>query len=59
MRGGRRTWGHSLIVDPWGRIVAQGKESEPGVILADIDPEQIKKARDSIPALKHYRTLKV
>ena len=57
--GGRRTWGHSLIVDPWGRIVAQGKESEPGVILADIDPEQIKRARDSIPALKHYRTLEV
>ena len=55
--GGRRTWGHSMIVNPWGRIVAQGTEVEPGVILADIHPEQSKTARDSIPALKHYRTL--
>ena len=55
--GGRRTWGHSMVVNPWGGVVAQGKEAEPGVILADIDPEQTKAARDSIPALKHYRTL--
>jgi len=56
--GGRRTWGHSLVIDPWGRVVAQGPEAEPGLIFADIDPSQSQAARDSIPALKHYRTLK-
>ena len=42
--GGRRTWGHSMIVDPWGEIVAQREEGE-GVVLADVDPERIKDVR--------------
>jgi deaminated glutathione amidase len=42
--GGRRTWGHSMIVDPWGEIVAQREEGE-GVVLAEIDPERIKDVR--------------
>ncbi len=51
---GRETFGHSLVVDPWGRILAEGG-TEPGVILADIDPAQISAARSRIPSLHHGR----
>jgi predicted amidohydrolase len=51
---GRKTWGHSLIVDPWGTIVAAAGE-EPGVILADIDLEKVDTARRSLPSLQHDR----
>jgi predicted amidohydrolase len=47
---GRETYGHSLIVDPWGRILAEGG-IEPGVILAEIDPEESHKVRARIPTL--------
>ncbi len=42
--GGRRTWGHTEVVDPWGEIVASRSEGE-GVVLADIDHERIKDVR--------------
>jgi nitrilase len=42
--GGRRTWGHSMIVDPWGEILASRDEGE-GVVLAEVDPERIKDVR--------------
>ena len=42
--GGRRTWGHSMIVDPWGEILAQREEGE-GLVLAEIDLERIKDVR--------------
>jgi deaminated glutathione amidase len=42
--GGRRTWGHSMIVDPWGEILAQREEGE-GVVLAEIDLERVKQVR--------------
>ena len=51
---GRETYGHSLIVDPWGRIVAEA-EREPGIILATIDPAESRKARAAIPALANER----
>ncbi len=51
---GRETYGHSLVVDPWGRILAEGG-TEPGVILADIDPAQVAAARARIPSLLHGR----
>ncbi len=51
---GRETFGHSLIVDPWGRILAEGG-TEPGVIFAEIDPAQITAARGRIPSLQHGR----
>ncbi len=41
---GRETFGHSLVVDPWGRILAEGG-SEPGVVIADIDPAEVTAAR--------------
>ena len=54
---GRETFGHSLVVDPWGRILAEGG-TEPGVILADIDPAQIAAARARIPSLQSRPALR-
>jgi predicted amidohydrolase len=52
--GGRGTWGHSLIVSPWGEVLAAAEE-EPGVILARLDPAAVAAARSMIPALRHDR----
>ncbi len=51
---GRETYGHSLVVDPWGQILTEGG-TEPDVILADIDPAQVAAARARIPSLHHGR----
>jgi deaminated glutathione amidase len=51
---GRETYGHSIIVDPWGRILAEGG-TEPGVILAEIDPAEVTAARARIPSLHNGR----
>jgi predicted amidohydrolase len=51
---GRETYGHSLIVDPWGRILAEGG-TEPGVVMAEIDVGEVAKARARIPSLEHGR----
>ena len=51
---GRETFGHSLIIDPWGRILAEGG-TEPGVVLAEIDPAEVAAARAKIPSLHHGR----
>jgi predicted amidohydrolase len=55
---GRETFGHSLIVSPWGEILAEGGE-EPGVIFADIDLAASAVAQARIPALKHGRDFEV
>ena len=55
---GRQTYGHSLIVDPWGKILADGGE-KTGVIVARIDPHQVENARAKIPALNHDRRYKL
>ena len=54
---GRATFGHSLIVDPWGTVLADGGE-EPGFICAEIDPTRVEDARQMIPALTHDRPLR-
>lgn len=51
---GRRTFGHSLIVAPWGEILADGGD-EPGFVIADIDPARIDEARRAVPSLDHDR----
>lgn len=51
---GRETFGHSLAVDPWGRILAEGG-AEPGVVIADIDPAEVTAARAKVPSLQHGR----
>ena len=49
---GRKTWGHSMLVDPWGEIVAS-MEQGPGVVVGDIDPARIAEVRQQLPALTH------
>ncbi|MEA2936881.1 MAG: deaminated glutathione amidase, partial [Alphaproteobacteria bacterium] len=51
---GRETFGHSLIVDPWGRVLAEGG-TEPGVVLATIDTAEVAAVRARIPSLQHGR----
>jgi predicted amidohydrolase len=51
----RYSFGHSLIIDPWGEILADGG-AEPGIIYADIDVERVLKARDRIPSLRNERS---
>lgn len=52
---GRQTWGHSMIIDPWGKILGQlGGEGE-GVLVADIDPTAVAEARAKVPALANAR----
>ncbi|MGN6145486.1 MAG: carbon-nitrogen hydrolase family protein [Mesorhizobium sp.] len=52
---GRETYGHSLIVDPWGRVLAEADHAEPGVIVAEIDAAQSAAARAKIPNLRNAR----
>ena len=51
---GRSTWGHAMIVDPWGVVVGERPEGD-GWVLADLDPERVASVRRSLPALKHRR----
>ncbi len=54
--GGRKTYGHSMIIDPWGRILADAGTSN-GIIYADLDMAEVSKARAAIPALKHDKPI--
>jgi nitrilase len=49
---GRRTWGHSMVVGPWGEVLAQKDEGE-GVVLADLDGDDLAQVRARLPALEH------
>ncbi len=50
--GGRRTYGHSVLIDPWGAIVAEHDQG-PGIIVGDVDPERLLRVRAELPALTH------
>ena len=50
---GRRTWGHSMVVDPWGTVLAQREEPGAGVVLATLDPARLAQVRTQLPALDH------
>ena len=50
----RRTWGHAMIVDPWGKIIADAG-TDTGFAIAEINPKNIEKVRGQIPSLKHRR----
>ncbi len=52
---GRRTWGHSMVIDPWGEVIAKLDDDEPGVLMADLDLAKCETARRRIPALAHDR----
>jgi len=50
--GGRRTHGHSMLVDPWGKVVAE-LDRGPGFIVGDVDPARLASVRGELPALTH------
>ncbi len=56
---GRETFGHSMIVNPWGKILAHANHDEPGVILAEIDLSQAREARERIPNLGLEQQFKI
>jgi predicted amidohydrolase len=49
---GRRTWGHSMVVEPWGSVLA-GRDEGPGVVLAELDAARLAQMRLQLPALEH------
>ena len=51
---GRRTWGHSMIVDPWGEVLAVRPDGE-GVVMAEVDVDRLASVRRQLPALTHRR----
>lgn len=52
---GRHTYGHSLVVAPWGEVIAECAGEEPGVLLAEIDMGEVARARSRVPSLAHDR----
>jgi nitrilase len=53
-RNGRRTFGHSMLIDPWGEVKAVLREGE-GVVSGEIDPQLLASVRESLPALRHRK----
>lgn len=54
---GRRTYGHSLAISPWGAVIADGGEAE-GIVFVDLNPDEVSKARARVPSLMHDRSFK-
>jgi len=52
---GRETYGHSLIINPWGEIIGELDHNEPGVLTAELDLSEVAKARSRIPGLTNER----
>lgn len=50
---GRRTWGHSMVVDPWGSVLAVRTEEGAGLVLAELDADRLAQVRAQLPALEH------
>jgi deaminated glutathione amidase len=48
---GRRTWGHSMVVDPWGTVLAERVQDGPGLVQADLDAQRLAQVRAELPAL--------
>lgn len=55
--GGRETYGHSLIIDPWGEVLAEASGDAPQVIMAEFDAAKVEAVRAQIPVLAHRRPL--
>jgi len=55
--GGRKTWGHSMMIDPWGDVMAKQEEGE-GVIVVDLDMAFLRRIREALPVLAHRRKIK-
>jgi deaminated glutathione amidase len=55
--GGRETYGHSLIIDPWGGVISEASADEPQVIVAEFDAAKVEAVRAQIPILAHRRPI--
>ena len=55
--GGRKTYGHSMIVGPWGEILGELQAAGPGVLIADLDMIRLKQLREQFPVIDHRREL--
>jgi predicted amidohydrolase len=51
---GRRTWGHTQLIDPWGQVIAMMEQGE-GVVIGEIDSDFLTRVREDLPALKHRK----
>ena len=58
LSGGSQCFGHSLIVDPWGRVLADGGKDE-GFVIAELDMAEVLRTRQRIPSLKHDRPFSI
>jgi predicted amidohydrolase len=54
--GGRRSYGHSVIIDPWGEVIAELDDGD-GIVTAEVDPERVRAVRRQLPSLDHRRPL--
>lgn len=52
---GRATWGHSMVIDPWGEVIAHLDHDDPGLVFCDLDLSKIAAIRGKIPSLQHDR----
>ena len=55
---GRSTYGHSIVIDPWGRVIAE-LDDQPGVLRADIDTAEAARIRSMLPSLEHDREFRL
>lgn len=55
----RSSWGHSMIISPWGEVIAERVESGPGIIVADIDLESLHNRRKAMPVMQHRLAAKL
>jgi predicted amidohydrolase len=53
--GGRKTYGHSLVVDPWGAVIAEAADDTPQIIFADLNLDDVARVRAMLPSLQHDR----
>ncbi|MEM6383017.1 MAG: carbon-nitrogen hydrolase family protein [Pseudomonadota bacterium] len=56
---GRETYGHSLVIDPWGTVLAEKTDDQPGLLIAEVGLEAVAAARSKIPALQHDRAFSI
>ena len=56
---GRDTYGHSLVISPWGEIIAELDHQDPGILVTDLDLSEVRSARERLPALQHDRPIRL
>lgn len=49
----RKSWGHSMAIDPWGKVLAQREDTGVGLVFADVDLDEVKRRRQAMPVIQH------